>query len=114
MKLHYLEIVTTDVETVVQAYEKIYQKTFSEAEPLLGGAKTCKLDDGSLLGVRAPLRETEASVVRPYWLVDDIDEAVCKVQKQGAEIAMSPMEIPGKGQFAIYILGGNEQGLWQL
>ncbi|KKE84523.1 hypothetical protein N481_22185 [Pseudoalteromonas luteoviolacea S4047-1] len=36
------------------------------------------------------------------------------MQKQGAQIAMPPTEIPGKGQFAIYILGGNEQGLWQL
>ncbi|MBQ4879977.1 hydroxylase [Pseudoalteromonas luteoviolacea] len=114
MKVHYLEIVSEDVDSVVKVYEKTYHKIFTDPEPLLGGAKTCQLDDGSLVGVRAPLRETESPIIRPYWLVDDINEAVSKVQALGAKIAMPPMEIPGKGQFAIYILGANEQGLWQL
>jgi len=27
---------------------------------------------------------------------------------------MPPMEMPGRGKFAIYLLGGNDHGLWQL
>jgi predicted enzyme related to lactoylglutathione lyase len=53
-------------------------------------------------------------VVRPYWLVEGIEEAVTTVEAQGAEIAVPPMEIPGRGKFAIYLLGSNEHGLWQL
>jgi hypothetical protein len=32
----------------------------------------------------------------------------------GAEIAMTPTEIVGYGQFAIVIHGGIESGLWQM
>ncbi len=72
------------------------------------------LADGSIVGVRGPLRETEEPVVRPYWLVEDIEKAVSAVQAQGAEIAVPPMEIPGKGTFVIYINGAIDHGLWQL
>ena len=32
----------------------------------------------------------------------------------GGEIAHPPMEIPGRGKFAIYIQGGVHHGLWQV
>jgi hypothetical protein len=32
--------------------------------------------EGGLIGVRAPLHESEAPVVRPYWLVADIEAAL--------------------------------------
>jgi predicted enzyme related to lactoylglutathione lyase len=53
-------------------------------------------------------------VVRPYWLVNDINKALDQVVQQGAVVAMPRMEIPGKGFFAIYILGGTDQGFWEL
>lgn len=114
MKVHYLEIVSLDVEAVCRAYEHTHNVEFGAPDELLGGARTCTLPDGSIVGVRSPLRETEDPVVRPYWLVDDIDQAVSRVEAQGAKIAMTPMEIPGKGRFAIYILGSNDHGLWEL
>ena len=66
------------------------------------------------MGVRAPLRETEDPVVRPYWLVADIDAALAAAVQAGGKIAHPPMEIPGQGTFAIYLQGGNDHGLWQL
>lgn len=114
MKLHYLEIVSLDVDAVCKAYEASNGVSFGKPDALLGNARTCHLSDGSIVGVRAPMRDNEDPVVRPYWLVDDIDKAVADVEAAGAEVAMYPMEIPGKGKFAIYILGGNEQGFWQL
>ncbi|NNM14630.1 MAG: hydroxylase [Gammaproteobacteria bacterium] len=114
MKIHYLEFVSSDVNAICNAYAAAHDVQFSEPDAMLGGARTCKLPDGSMLGVRAPMRETEDPIIRPYWLVDDIDKAVSEVKLQGAEIALPPMEIPGKGKFAIYILGGINHGLWQL
>lgn len=114
MKVHYLEIVSNDVDGVCQAYETAHSVSFGEPDEFLGGARTCTLADGSIVGVRGPLRDTEAPVVRPYWLVDDIDKAVANVESAGGQIAMPPMEIPGKGKFAIYIQGCNDHGLWQL
>lgn len=114
MKLHYLEIVSNDADEVCSAYEIAHTITFSEPDQLLGQARTCALPDGSILGVRGPLSDTEEPVVRPYWLVDDIEQAIVKLEAAGAKIALSTTEIPGKGKFAIYILGSNDHGLWQL
>lgn len=114
MKTHYLEIVTNDVNAVCNAYEATHAVSFAEPDAMLGGARTCTLADGSIIGVRAPLRDTEAPIVRPYWLVGDIQKAVASIEGQGGEIAVPPMTIPEKGTFAIYILGGNDHGLWQL
>ena len=87
--------------------------TFGDADQKLGGARTAKLDGGGMFAIRAPLRETEKPVVRPYVLVEDIKEAVSEAAKGGAVIAMAPTEIKGHGQFAIVIHGGIESGLWQ-
>ena len=114
MQIYYLEIISQDVDTVCQAYEAAHSVTFSEPDEFLGGARTCTLSDDSIVGVRVPLRDDEEPVVRPYWLVDNIEQAVAKVEAAGATIAIPPMGIPGKGKFAIYILGANDHGLWQL
>jgi len=114
MKVHYLEIVSHDVDAVCKTYELAHNVSFSEPDALLGGARTCALPDGSIIGIRGPLRDSEEPVVRPYWLVENIEQAVAKIEAEGATIALPPMEIPGKGTFAIYILGANEHGLWQL
>jgi hypothetical protein len=58
--------------------------------------------------------EAEGPVVRPYWLVDDIESAVAAAVESGAEVAHPPMLIPDHGTFAIYIQGGIQHGLWQL
>ena len=114
MKIHYLEIVSDDVNAVCKAYEAAHVVSFSEPDEFLGGAKTCALPDGSTVGIRGPLRDTEEPVVRPYWLVDDLEQAVANIEAVGAKIAVPPTEIPGKGRFAIYILGSVDHGLWQI
>ena len=114
MRIHYLEIVASDVDAVCAGYQVALGVTFGSADPLLGGARTASLPDGGSIGVRSPLRDTEQPVVRPYWLVDDIDAALDAAKRQGAVVAIPPMAIPGKGMFAIYIQGGVDHGLWQL
>lgn len=114
MKVQYLEIVASDVDALCATYEAAHGIRFGSADPLLGGARTAPLPDGGSIGVRGPLRATEEPVVRPYWLVDDIEEALAAATKRGAFVAHPAMEIPGKGTFAIYIQGGVDHGLWQL
>jgi predicted enzyme related to lactoylglutathione lyase len=114
MKVHYLEIVTQDVDGACDAYGAAHGVEFGEADASLGGARTAALAGGGLVGVREPMRDSEEPVVRPYWLVDDIEEAVGHVEEAGGTIALPPMEIPGHGRFAIYQLGGNDHGLWEV
>ena len=114
MKVHYLEIVTKEVDVVCSAYGSALDVQFSGPVAELGGARTASLADGGLVGVRAPLRDTEAPVVRPYWLVADVNAALAAVIQAGGEVALPPMEIPGHGTCAIYLQGGNDHGLWQV
>jgi len=114
MQVHYLEIVTNEVDAVCATYEKFHGVTFGAGDAGLGGARTAPLPDGGMLGVRAPMHEREEPVVRPYLLVDDIEAAAAAAVEQGAEIAHPPMEIPGQGKFAIFLQGGSHHGLWQV
>lgn len=114
VNVHYLEIVTPEVNRTCDALEKSQGVSFGEPVAELGNARTAALDGGGRIGVRAPMRETEEPTVRPYLLVDDIEAAVVAARAAGAEIAMPPTEIPGQGKFAIFILGGIQHGLWQL
>ncbi len=113
MKIHYLEIVSDDVDTTCVIYQNIYGVSFSDPDPMLGNARTAAMKNGGMIGVRLPMSDTEQSVVRPYCLVDDIEHELQKALDAGAEAAHPPLEIPGLGMFAIYILSGNQLGLWQ-
>ena len=113
INIHYLEIVTPDVDATCNVLSKAHGVTFSEPIAEFGNSRTASLDNGGRIGVRGPMRETETPVVRPYILVDDIEAAVEAAREAGGEIAIGPMEIPGQGMFAIYLLGGIEHGLWQ-
>lgn len=113
MRIHYLEIVTPDVDAICVAYEKLHGVRFGPPEPGLGNARTAPLEGGGLLGVRAPLREDEAPVVRPYLGVDDAEAAVREAAAAGGQVALPPMELPGFGKCAIYLQGGVDHGLWQ-
>ena len=113
MQVYYLEVVTKDVNEVCAAYSAAGGVTFGRPDAGLGGARTAPMPGGGMVGVRAPMRETEAPIVRPYWLVQDIKAAVAAAQKAGGQVAMPPTEIPGHGTFAIYVQGGVDHGLWQ-
>lgn len=113
MHVQYLEIVTPDVDATCATYARLHGVSFSEPKAELGNARTAPLG-GGLIGVRAPMHETEEPVVRPYVLVDDVDEAAKAAEEAGGEIAHPPMEISGRGKFAIYIQGGIHHGLWQI
>jgi len=114
MRIHYLEIVTTEVDAVCSAYAATNNVRFGEPDAGLGNARTATLPGDWLVGVRAPMHDAEEPVVRPYWLVDDIEAAVAAAVESGGEVIHPAMEIPDHGKFAIYILGGVQHGLWEL
>jgi len=113
MQIYYLEIVTKEVDAVCAAYAAANGVQFREPDAGLGNARTAPMPGGGLVGVRTPLRESEAPVVRPYWLVDDIKAAVAAAEKSGAVIALPPLKLPGHGTCAICIKGGIDHGFWQ-
>lgn len=114
MKIHYLEIVTREVDAVCAAYAAANGVEFDPPDARLGQARTAELQGGGRVGVRAPMHEAEEPVTRPYWLVDDIEAALAAAVERGGVVAHPPMEIPGHGTFAIYFHGGIQNGLWQV
>lgn len=114
MKVHYLEIVTKDVDAVCASYAAAHNVQFSAPDANLGGARTASMQGGGLVGVRAPLRNNEDPVVRPYFLVDDINAAVEAAVAAGGQLAVPPMKLGSHGTCAIYLQGGTDHGLWQL
>lgn len=112
--IHYLEIVTPDVEAMRRLYATAYGWRFQAMGPELGNAFVAELPGGSRCGIRAPMHAEERPIVRTYLRVADIAKVVETVTQLGGTIALEPMEIPGHGTIAIYLHGGIEQGLWQV
>lgn len=113
INVRFLEVVTPQAAATIELLETHHGLDFSEPIPELGNARVARLDGGGRMSVRAPLAAHETPVVRPYLLVADIAAAWKAAIEAGAEAAHPPLEIPGQGTFAIYILGGIQHGLWQ-
>ncbi|GAA4861039.1 hydroxylase [Luteimonas vadosa] len=114
MRVHYLEIVSIDPDATCSTLSASLGAQFGEPVPALGNARTAPSPDGGMVGVRAPMHESEQPVVRPYWLVDDINGALASAVATGAQVAHPPMELPDLGTFAIFMQDGTQQGLWQV
>ena len=113
MDIHYLEIVTTDIEGVCGTYSSLAGAVFGAPIEALGNARTANLSNGGRIGVRAPMHASESPAVRCYVLVDDVEKAMQAAIANGSEVAHPPFELPGEGIFAIYSQGGILHGLWQ-
>jgi len=113
MAVHYLEIVTNDVDAVTGLYERVHGLSFGPPDTDLGLARVAAREDGALVGVRKPLAAHEQPIMRTYLTVEDIREAVKEAEDAGATIAYGPTRQGRQGTFAIVILGGVEHGLWQ-
>ena len=113
MAVHYLEIVSDDVDTLAVLYERMHGLTFGAPDPDLGQARVATRADGSLVGIRKPLAAHEQPIVRTYLEVEDIQQAVQKAEENGALIAYPPTRQGQRGVFAIVIQGNVQHGLWQ-
>jgi predicted enzyme related to lactoylglutathione lyase len=113
MAVHYLEIVSNDVDTLTGLYQRIYRLSFGPPDPDLGQARVATQADGALVGIRKPLAAHEQPTTRTYLAVEDIEQAVQKAEDSGATIAYPPTRQGNRGTFAIVIQGDVEHGLWQ-
>ncbi len=89
MKIHYLEIVTPNVDEACGALEKAHCVTFGEPIAELGDARTTDLSEGGRNGVQPPMRKTESPVVRPYLLVNNFEASVKAAESAGGNGAGS-------------------------
>ena len=111
--IHYLEIVSNDVDTLCATYERVHALSFGPENPDFGHARVAVRPDGSPVGIRRPLAEHEQPTMRTYLEVVDIHKAVEEAESAGAIIAYPPTRHGELGTFAIFIQGDVEHGLWQ-
>jgi hypothetical protein len=78
MAVHYLEIVSNDVDTLTGLYERIHGLSFGPPDPDLGQARVATGADGTLVGIRRPLAAHEQPIMRTYLAVEDIQQAVTR------------------------------------
>ena len=111
--IHYLEIVTNDVDALCATYERVHGLSFGSEDPDAGQARIAVRPDGGLVGIRKPLAEHDLPTVRTYLAVADIKKAVEEAVEAGAMLAYPPTEHGKWGTFAIVIQGDVQHGLWQ-
>ena len=113
MAIHYLEIVSDDVDNLTELYQRMLGISFSPPDPDLGQARVATQPDGTLVGIRRPLAAHEQPIMRTYLAVEDIQKAVKRAEESGATIAYPPTQQGQRGTFAIVIQGEVEHGLWE-
>lgn len=113
MAVHYLEIVSNDVDALAALYQRMHGLSFGTPDPDLGQARVASRADGTLVGIRKPLAAHEQPIIRTYLAVEDIQQAVKNAEDSGATIAYPPTRQGQRGTFAIVIQGDVQHGLWQ-
>src|SRR5688572_18715105 len=113
MAVHYLEIVSNDVDTLTALYQRVHGLSFGPPDADLGQARVATRADGTLVGIRKPLAAHEQPIMRTYLAVEDIHQAVKNAEDSGAAIAYPPTQQGRRGTFAIVIQSDVQHGLWQ-
>ena len=111
--LHFLEIVTPEMDATIELLSELHGVTFSDPQLHFGNSRLATLKGGGRVSVRKPMHDAEQPAVRPYVLVDDVEAAFEAATKAGGQAMVPPMEIPGEGRFALFLLGGIEHGVWE-
>jgi len=62
MAVHYLEIVSNDVDSQIALYERVHGLSFGPPQPDLGQARVATRTDGTLVGIRRPLAAHEQPI----------------------------------------------------
>ena len=97
------ELHTTDPESAVAFYEKVFGFTRQTMDMGPAGNYYILAKDGvSRAGVTGHLPAGTPPHWLPYVEVDDPDATIARAKKLGAKISMAPEDIPGVGRFGVF------------
>ncbi|MBC7987684.1 MAG: VOC family protein [Sphingomonadaceae bacterium] len=98
------ELMTADAEGAKRFYDDVVGWRVGPAHDEIG-YRMIEAGDGQVGGVLPLGSEMIAGGARPGWLgyigVDEVDEAVAKLQSLGGAVHAPPRDIPGVGRFAM-------------
>lgn len=110
----YVEMVTPEVDAMREFCAEAYGWSFAPPDPVLGSARIATLASGARVAIRAPMDAAEKPLTRTYVRVPDVERAAKEAERLGALVALAPVELGSHGKIAIFIVGGVEQGAWEL
>ncbi|MFT7579053.1 MAG: putative enzyme related to lactoylglutathione lyase [Myxococcota bacterium] len=114
VNVHYLENVTPDVEESCEVFSRSLGLDFGLPDVELGNARVATMANGSTMGIRAPLSDSEGPLSRTYLRVEDLDAATESARAGGAKVALAGMTLGSNGRISIIVQGGVEVGFWEL
>ena len=100
------ELITPDPEGSKVFYDAVIGWNIGEGEAAFNGYRMIGRSDGGFAGgVLTLTDEMQANSARPVWLgyigVDDVDEAVRSIERDGGKVQMPASDIPGVGRIAM-------------
>lgn len=110
----HVEIGSRDMEKARGFYEQVFDWKI-EAMPMGEGQVYGTIDTGTPPGggLFEPAPEVPVGVT-VYIQVDNVEEALGKIEGAGGKTVMPKQEVPGEGWFALFSdLDGNVLGLWE-
>ncbi len=100
----YNELITTDLESAKKFYSELLGWSFRETKSIHGQIYVTALIDGSVVaGMMLKEGNVDDEAMPcwdPYITVDDVEESVKIVEKNGGRILVPPTDIPGEGRFS--------------
>src|SRR5258708_38185808 len=113
MAVHFLEIVSNDVDRLTGLSQLMLGVSFGPPDPDLGQARIATQADGAVIGIRKPLAAHEQPIMRTYLAVEDIQQAGKAAEESRAMIAYPPTHQGNQGTCASTSQGDGERRLWQ-
>ena len=116
---NWVDLQTTDQPAAKQFYAGLFGWTYDD-QPMGEGAvySMAKLGDKDVAAIAPQSPELKAAGAPPMWntyiAVDNVDDAVSKVEAAGGQVAMQPFDIMDAGRMAFVMdPGGAGVALWQ-
>jgi predicted enzyme related to lactoylglutathione lyase len=111
------ELATTDTQAAKEFYSRSFGWTFVDHE-MEGGSYTIFKQDGNDLAGMWHIPKDKAQEIPPHWMsyiaVNNLEDMLAKVQKNGATVKMPTTKAGDFGKFAIIIdPTGAHIALWE-
>jgi len=117
---NWVDLQTADPAAAKEFYAGLFGWTYDDQPMPEGGAvySMAMLGDQAVAAIAPQPQEMAAAGAPPMWntyiAVDNVDDAVAKVEAAGGQVAMQPFDISGAGRMAFVMdPGGAAVAFWQ-
>ncbi|WP_438352333.1 VOC family protein [Microbacterium sp. CJ88] len=112
LTIDYIEISVTDMAAARDFYGAAFGWTFTAYGDSYSGIRTAAEAEGDEAGGLVLADEVTRGGPLVLLYVDDLDDAVSRVQAAGGAVINGPYDFPGGHRFHFLDPSGNELGVW--